>query len=513
MNHYKNIKETLNLLINNKISPTELIKGSIKRTKKINQYINAFLNDNNKFEEEENIFNFLKKVNQLENLKRLGKIPIISFGLKNNIAIKNRKHTCGSKILKNYISPYTATCVKKILKEGGIFFGRLNLDEFGMGSSNENSSFGPVKNPWNLKMVAGGSSGGSAAAVASGCIHIALGSDTGGSVRQPASFCGIVGLKPTYGRISRYGLASFSSSMDQIGILARSVEDSYNLLKIIYGDDSFDLNTLQINKENNLKSFSKISHPDFLNYNTKKKIGIIKNYDSLKYLDKEIQNNFEDSVNFLKKRFSIKEIKISNLEFCLPIYNVISSAEATSNLARYDGIKHIKNDVSKIIDKNYQKTLSYKEFVTLNRSYYFGTEVKKRIFLGNFFLSSKNYRNYFFKSQQIRTLLCKDFFKAFKEVDVIITPTTPTTAFKIYDHQQKEFKKQEILDSRYYSDFYTAPVNLVGCPAISIPSGFSKNGMPIGIQFISNHCEEEKLIAFSNYYEKFHNFCLCNPNI
>ena len=386
------------------------------------------------------------------------------------------------KILENYIAPYDATVIKKIKKSGAVIIGKTNLDEFAMGSSTENSAFGPTKNPRDLDYVPGGSSGGSAAAVSDDQCIYALGSDTGGSIRQPASFCGVVGLKPTYGTVSRSGLIAFASSLDQIGPLTKTVEDSQIVFNAISGKDRMDSTTSDWEQKTKNKT-------------EKLKIGIPKEY-FIEGIDPEVERAIKKAISqYEKMGFKITEVSLPHAEYALPVYYIIMPAEASSNLARYDGIKYGLSEEGKDLLEGYLKT----------RKEGFGDEVKRRIMLGTYVLSAGYYDAYYLKAQKVRTLIKNDFIKAFEKVDILITPTAPTPAFKI---------GQKIDDpvSMYLSDIYTISVNLAGLPAMSIPCsprcsssevGGEVNKLPIGLQIIGRHFGETDIFKAARDYESF----------
>ncbi|MCF7885930.1 MAG: Asp-tRNA(Asn)/Glu-tRNA(Gln) amidotransferase subunit GatA [Candidatus Marinimicrobia bacterium] len=401
----------------------------------------------------------------------------VTLGIKDNIHIKGHSVSCASKILEDYTAPYNATVIDKIKDAGGIMVGKTNMDEFAMGSSTEYSAFGNVLNPSNTEKVPGGSSGGSAAAVAGDLVDVALGSDTGGSIRQPAAFCGIVGIKPTYGRVSRYGLVAFASSLDQIGPFGRSVEDAARLLEVIAGYDKNDSTSVDIEV------------PEYTNYVDKdirgKTIGIPTEYFD-QGLNKDINNRIQDVIKFLEKSGAeIRSISLPHTSYAVAAYYIIATAEASSNLARYDGIRYGLSEREAGLQEVYRDT----------RHAGFGQEVKRRILLGTYVLSSGYYEAYYDKAQRIRRLIKEDFTEAFEEVDVIFTPTTPTTAFDIGG-------KVEDPLAMYLSDVYTVPINLAGVPAISIPLGNDADGLPIGGQIIAPDFQEQDLIQVGDFLEK-----------
>ncbi|MFN4196832.1 MAG: Asp-tRNA(Asn)/Glu-tRNA(Gln) amidotransferase subunit GatA, partial [Caldimicrobium sp.] len=401
----------------------------------------------------------------------------IPLSIKDNILIKDHPTTCASKILANYKAPYDATVTKKLKSAGAVFVGKTNMDEFAMGSSTENSAFFPTKNPWDTERVPGGSSGGSAVSVALRLCLGSLGSDTGGSIRQPAAFCGVVGMKPTYGLVSRFGLVAFASSLDQIGPFGLTTEDVAYLLNFITGHDPMDSTSAE--KE----------LPDYLEYiykhsNEKFTIGIPKEFFEAG-IDQEIEKSLEDLIVTLKKRHKIKEISLPHTKYAVATYYIIAPAEACSNLARYDGIKYGYRASSKSLLELYKKS----------RSEGFGKEVKRRIMLGTYALSAGYYDAYYLKAAKVRTLIKEDFEKAFKEVDLLIGPTTPTLPFKLGEKISDPLQM-------YLSDIFTIPVNLAGVPALSLPIALSKEGLPISAQIIGPSFCDEKVLTLSYQIER-----------
>lgn len=456
------IREALQLLHKGDISAQELLKSVFDRIKDIDPIIKAYVT----ITEEE-------AINQLTKTKHHA-IPI---AIKDNLCTKGIKTTCSSKILGNFIPPYESTVTQRLIDAGYIFTGKTNLDEFAMGSSTENSGFFSTKNPWNVNHVPGGSSGGSAAAVASGMCIAALGSDTGGSIRQPAAFCGCVGLKPTYGRVSRFGLIAFASSLDQIGPITKDVEDCALLMNIISGHDLKDSTCVNIDV------------PDYtavLKNGVKGlRIGMPKEY-FIEGIDKEVEGAVKDAIKTLEGMGAeVIPISLPHTEYSIAVYYILATSEASSNLARFDGVKYgLRIDGKNLLD-TYLNT----------RSNGFGKEVKRRILLGTYSLSSGYYDAYYKKAQAVRTLIRRDFADAFNQVDVIITPTTPTPAFKI------GAKTQDPLEM-YLNDIFTSSINLAGVPAISIPCGFSKEGLPIGLQIIGRDFDEETILRTSYTFEQ-----------
>lgn len=466
------ITKALELLKERKISSKELVLESLRIIKGLDSEVKAFLHI---FEEEA-----LAQAEEADKKRARGENGIllgIPISIKDNICLKGHPTTCGSKILENFVAPYDATVVKKLKSEGAILIGKTNMDEFAMGSSTENSAFFPTHNPWDLERVPGGSSGGSAAATASRMGLGSLGSDTGGSIRQPAAFCGVVGFKPTYGLVSRYGLVAFASSLDQIGPFGLTVEDTALLLKVIAGNDPKD------------STSAPVDIPDYLtfikeNINTKFKIGLPKEYFFFE-IDPEIKNRLEEVIEALKHKHEIKEISLPHTEYALATYYIIAPAEASSNLARYDGVKYGLRVESPNLIEMYKKT----------RGKGFGKEVKRRIMLGTYALSAGYYDAFYLKASKVRTLILRDFSEAFKEVDLILTPVTPTPPFKI---------GEKITDplQMYLSDIFTIPVNLAGLPGISTPIGLTSNHLPIGLQIIGPHFREDLVLTLAYQIEK-----------
>ena len=449
------------------ITATEVIEQLNERIKKVDDKIGAYVDINL-----QTALEMAKKVDENVPNSKLYGVPV---ALKDNIVSYKEKTTAASKILANYVGTYDATVVKRMKKAGIIPFGKANMDEFAMGSSTETSFVKKTSNPFDLDRIPGGSSGGSAAMVASREAFIALGSDTGGSVRQPASLCGVVGLKPTYGRVSRYGLMAFGSSLDQIGIIARQTKDIASLLEIIAGYDELDATTAK--KE--VPEYTKLLDRDISNLT----IGLPKEYFTEK-LDKGVRDSIEKAIEELKKiGVKFKEISLPYSKYAISTYYVISSAEAASNLARYDGVRYGVRASDESVEDMYVKT----------RTQGFGKEVKRRIMIGNYVLCSGFYDAYYKRASQIRRLIKEDFEKALKEVDLILTPTSPVVAFK---------KGEKISDpiTMYLSDIYTVCVSMAGLPAISIPSGMYNN-LPVGMQLIGNYFEEDKILNVANIYE------------
>lgn len=430
--------------------------------------------------------NLQERLDNGEDIGIMGGVPI---AIKDNICTNGIKTTCSSKMLENFVPFYDATVIEKLENAGAIIIGKTNMDEFAMGSSTENSAIKKTKNPWDLERVPGGSSGGSAAAVACDIAPCALGTDTGGSIRQPASFCNVVGLKPTYGLVSRYGIVAYASSLDQVGPLTKSVEDAAILLNVIAGKDEKDTTSADIPKKDYLKSIK----DDIKG----KKIGVPTEFIS-DGINEDVKKAYEENLNTLKELGAeIIEIKLDYAKYSLPTYYIIATAEASSNLGRYDGIRygHRAKDFSSL-DELYVKS----------RTEGFGDEVKRRIMLGTYVLSSGYYDAYYKRGQKVRTLIIDDFKKAFEKCDVITIPTTPNTSFKFGEKTSNPLEM-------YLEDIYTVPVNIAGLPGISVPGGFDKNGMPIGMQFISKAFDEENLLQVAYTFEKNTGFNMKKPNV
>ena len=455
------------------ISSTEVTKAFIDRSqksKKLNSYIT------------ENFENALQKAKQFDEKPDFNKkLPGIPLAVKDLFCTKNIRTTAGSKILENFIPTYESTVTQNILNEGGIIIGKLNCDEFAMGSSNETSFFGNVQNPISENLVPGGSSGGSSSALAAKLTPATIGTDTGGSIRQPASFTGTVGLKPTYGSCSRYGIVAFASSLDQAGPMTQNVKDCALMLEVISSYDNKDSTSVDFKRGQYLKD---------LNENIKgKKIGIPKQY-RVDGMPKEIEELWKKGMKIIEDNGGeIIEINLPNTNYALPTYYIVAPAEASSNLARYDGVKYgFRSKGENLIDM-YEKT----------RSEGFGDEVKRRIMIGTYVLSSGYYDAYYLKAQKVRRLIKNDFDEAYKKVDAILTPSTPSSAFKIGEKTNDPV-------SMYLNDIFTVPINLAGLPAISIPAGHDKAGYPLGLQVIGKAFDEQNILNIAYSIEKNINF-------
>ncbi|MBR1803032.1 MAG: Asp-tRNA(Asn)/Glu-tRNA(Gln) amidotransferase subunit GatA [Clostridia bacterium] len=468
------VHELLEKLQNKEISITDITKSYVQNINEKEKEVQAFITPltAQALEQAEEV---QKKVEEGTITSELAGIPI---GIKDNICTKGVKTTCASKMLENFVSPYDATVMEKLQKENMINLGKLNMDEFAMGASTEYSHFQKTKNPWNLNTVPGGSSGGSAAAVAANLVPWALGSDTGGSVRQPASFCGVVGLKPTYGLVSRYGLVAFASSLDQIGPITKDVRDNAMLLTLIAGHDEKDSTSMNIEK----KDYTKALKNDVKGL----KIGVPQEFFG-EGINKEVKQKLGQAIEEYKNLgATVEEFSLDIAEYSLATYYIIACAEASSNLGRFDGIRY-----------GYRSPnfTNLKELFVNSRSEGFGAEVKRRIILGTYVLSSGYYDAYYKKAQQVRTLVKKEFDKAFEKYDVLLTPTSPTVAFEIGTRSNNPLEM-------YLADICTVSVNIAGLPAISVPCGVDSNNMPIGMQLIGNKFDEETILNAAYTYEQ-----------
>jgi len=461
-------------LVKKEFSAFELCQAYLARLEKKDKEISAFLTVT-----KDSALSQAKKVDDM--ILEGREIPVLAgipCAIKDNILVEDVRCTVASKILENYIAPYDATVVKKLKEENCLILGKTNLDEFAMGSSTENSAFGSTRNPYDLSRVPGGSSGGSAAAVAANLCLYALGSDTGGSIRQPASFCGIVGLKPTYGAVSRYGLIAFASSLDQIGPITKTVEDAKIVFEAIKGGDELDSTSVESKIANFRVPAERVQISNL-------RIGVPKEY-FIKGMDPEVEKVIKEAIKkYEEMGAKIEEVSLSHTECALPCYYIIAPSEASANLARYDGIKYgLSESKGKDLLDVYLKS----------REEGFGPEVRRRIMLGTYALSAGYYEAYYLRAQKVRTLIKDDFDQAFKEVDAIFTPVSPTPAFKL---------REKITDplTMYLSDIFTVSVNLAGLPAISLPCG-KVGKLPVGLQIIGKPFEEEKILAIGEILEK-----------
>ncbi len=476
---FNSVTELAALLRAGKLSSVELASALIARMKAVDGRVRAF----NSFDEADALA--LARAADARRAAGQARGPLdgIPVGLKDVIAVAGQPLTCSSRMLANFVSPYDATVTRKLKDAGAIPWGRLNMDEFAMGSSTENSAFHPTANPWDLTRVPGGSSGGPAAAVAAGEAPVALGSDTGGSIRQPASFCGIVGLKPTYGLVSRYGLVAFASSLDQIGPFGRTVEDAAALLGVIAGHDPLDSTSYRAAVPDYGAELRRRPGPW--------KLGVPKEYFG-EGLDAEVGDAVRAAIEHYRGTgCTIREVSLPVAsEYAVAAYYIIATAECSSNLARYDGIRygHRSKEATDAVDLYFQ-----------SRAEGFGAEVKRRIILGTHVLSSGYYDAYYLRAQKVRTLIRNDFLRAFTEVDALLAPVAPTAAFR-----QGEKSADPL--AMYLSDIYTISLNLAGLPGISVPCGFTRGGLPIGLQVIGQPFQEAELLAIARAYEQAHDW-------
>lgn len=479
------IHDLSDLLRKGEVSSVEVTKIFLKRIEEVDKKINSYISLTKEFAIKQ-ACEADKRLKKGGDLPRLLGIPI---SIKDLICIKGINATCGSKMLQNFVPFYNATVINRLQENGAVFLGKTNMDEFAMGSSNENSFFGVTRNPWDLDYVPGGSSGGSAAAVAADLCMGSLGSDTGGSIRQPANFCGVVGLKPTYGRVSRFGLVAFASSLDQIGPITKNVTDSAILMNIISGKDQFD------------STSANVPVPDFtksLVNNVKGlRVGIPKEY-FVEGMDQGVEKSIKEGLKVFDELGAESiDVTLPHTEFAVATYYILASAEASSNLARYDGVKYgYRAGSSNDLHGMYRNT----------RKEGFGNEVKRRIMLGTYVLSAGYYDAFYLKAQKARTLIKKDFDDAFKKCDVIIAPTTPYSAFKLGEKTEDPLQM-------YISDILTISANLAGIPAISIPCGFNKNGLPIGMQIMAKHFEEETVFRAAFSFQQNTEYHLKKPEL
>ncbi|MGA1875327.1 MAG: Asp-tRNA(Asn)/Glu-tRNA(Gln) amidotransferase subunit GatA [bacterium] len=484
------ILELSRLLRQREISSVEVIRAVLNRIEETDPFIDGYIMVNAKMALEhalkaDEIFAGYSSEDLVSHWPLLG-VPI---ALKDNICTRGIKTSCASRILSNFNSPYNATVAQKLLNRGAIIIGKANMDEFAMGSSTETSYFGCTRNPWDTSRTPGGSSGGSAAIVAADEAMAALGSDTGGSIRQPASFCGVVGLKPTYGRVSRFGLVAFASSLDQIGPITKNVADCALLMNVISGYDPNDSTSVNIQ----VPEYEKHLIGDVRGM----KIGIPREYFQ-EGLDREVEEAVRRAISLLHSLGAeVDEVDLPHTEYAIATYYILATAEASSNLARYDGVRYgFRDDQFSDLVEMYKNT----------RQKGFGAEVKRRIMLGTYALSSGYYDAYYLKAQKVRTLIKQDFERAFKRFDVLLTPTAPLTSFRIGEKIDDPLQM-------YLLDIFTISANLAGIPAISVPCGFSKQGMPIGMQLLGGYFKEEKLIQAAYTYEQNTHFYQRKPDI
>ncbi len=461
---------------NGEATPRRTVDWSLDAAEKLNPTLNAFLEIDRS-----------GAVKRADSIGQQGTLAGVPIAVKDNICVLGMQASCGSRILGDYHPPYNATVIERLMNAGAVIIGKTNCDEFAMGSSNENSAFGPVKNPWDTSRVPGGSSGGSAAAVAAGIVPVALGSDTGGSVRQPASLCGVIGLKPTYGRNSRYGLVAFASSLDQVGIFGRTVRDVAIVLGTIAGRDVHDSTT------------ANVPVPDYQTELTGDVKGLRIGFPRALFgegLDSEVRASVESAIDACREMGAeIVDVDLPNAKYCIAVYYIIATAEASSNLARYDGVRYgFRAEDAPELRQMYRKT----------RDEGFGPEVKRRIMLGTYVLSAGYYDAYYRKAQQVRALLKEDFRKAFESCDAIVTPTAPTPAFALGE------KVDDPL-AMYLNDVYTVTANLAGVPGMNVPCGLSSEQLPIGFQLLGPYWSEPTLFRIAEAYERARPFTARPP--
>ena len=482
--HFKTITELAAMLAAGEITSVAITQAVIDRTAAVDAQVKAFLSSDPKDALSQAKASDERRVAG----KSLGPLDGIPIGIKDTLAVKDQPLRCASKMLENYVSPFDATCIAKLRKAGVVIWGRLNMDEFAMGSSTENSAYQTTCNPWNLETIPGGSSGGSAAAMAAGEAIATIGTDTGGSIRQPAALCGVVGMKPTYGLISRYGLVAFASSLDQVGPFARTVEDAALLMEAMLSKDPLDSTSIAPQGETNYAAALKEKMGPW-------KLGVPQEFFA-KGIDPEVKTNIEKAIDWYKSQgCEIVDISLPHSELAVPVYYIVATAEASSNLARFDGVRYgHRSDEAK----------DAMTLFTKSRGEGFGDEVKRRIILGTYVLSSGYYDAYYLRAQKVRRRILGDFEKAFEQVDAILTPTSPTPAFKRGERADDPL-------AMYMSDVFTISVNLAGLPAISIPSGFTESGLPIGLQVIGKAFGEADMFAIANAFEQSHGYYKMMP--
>ena len=482
--HFKTIAELAAMLAAGETTSVAITHAVIERTAAVDGQVKAFLSS-----DPEDALAQAEASDERRALGRaIGLLDGIPIGIKDTLAVKDQHLRCASKMLENYVSPFDATCITKLRGAGAIIWGRLNMDEFAMGSSTENSAFQTTCNPWNLETIPGGSSGGSAAAMSAGEAIATLGTDTGGSIRQPAALCGVVGMKPTYGLISRYGLVAFASSLDQVGPFARTVEDAALLMEAMLGKDPLDSTSIAPQGETNYAAALKEKKGPW-------KLGVPQEFFG-EGIDPEVKVNIEKAIDWYKEQgCEIVDISLPHSELAVPVYYIVATAEASSNLARFDGVRYGHRS---------EEAKDALTLFTKSRGEGFGDEVKRRIILGTYVLSSGYYDAYYLRAQKVRRRILGDFKKAFEQVDAILTPTSPTPAFKRGERANDPL-------AMYLSDVYTISVNLAGLPAISIPSGFTERGLPIGLQVIGKAFGEADMFAIANAFEQGHDYYKAVP--
>ncbi len=484
--YYNTITQIAHALKAGETTSVEVTQAVLDRIKAVDDQVQAFLS----LDAVDAIAQAQSSDERRAKGNAFGPLDGIPIAIKDTLAVKNQPLRCASKILESYTSPFDATCIRRLRDAGAVIFGRLNMDEFAMGSSTENSAYQSTSNPWDLGTIPGGSSGGSAAAMAAGEAIATLGSDTGGSIRQPAALCGVVGMKPTYGLISRYGLVAFASSLDQVGPFTRSVEDAALLMEAMLGKDVLDSTSIPPQGDiHYVQTLQKKKGPW--------KLGVPREFFA-KGIDPEVKANIENAIEWYRSQdCEIIDISLPHSDLAVPVYYIVATAEASSNLARFDGVRY-----------GHRSTAADNAFslFTKSRGEGFGEEVKRRIILGTYVLSSGYYDAYYLRAQKVRTLIRGDFDNAFEQVDAILTPTSPTPAFKRGERSDDPL-------SMYLSDIYTISVNLAGLPAISVPSGFTKAGLPIGLQVIAPAFGEADMFAVAHAFEQAHNYHQQRPKL
>ena len=480
------ISEVRDLLDRKEVSVKDVVNSVYQRIDAVEENVRAFVTITR--DRAMKMADEAQKKIHLEGKQSNTSILGIPIAIKDNMCTKDIRTTCASKILHNFVPLYESTVTSRLIEHGYILIGKTNMDEFAMGSSTENSGFHTTRNPWRLERIPGGSSGGSAAAVAADECIAALGSDTGGSIRQPAALCGVVGLKPTYGRVSRYGLVAFASSLDQIGPITKDVRDSAILMNAISGHDPLDSTAAPVH----LPDFTAVLGKDIKGM----RLGIPNEY-FIEGMDEEVELSVKEAIKKLESLGAIPvEVSLPHTGFAVATYYVLATSEASSNLARYDGVKYGFRAEGKDLMDMYMNT----------RAQGFGAEVKRRIMLGTYALSSGYYEAYYKKAQQVRTLIKRDFEEAFRKADIIVTPTSPTAAFKIGEKTADPLQM-------YLSDIFTISVNLAGVPAVSIPCGFTSNNLPIGLQLIGKNFDEESILKVAYAYEQATDWHKRKPNL
>ncbi len=484
--HFKTISELAAMLAAGETTSVAITQAVVERTAAVDGQVKAFLST----DADDALAQAKASDERRAAGNVLGPLDGIPIGIKDTLAVKDQPLRCASKMLENYVSPFDATCIVKLREAGAVIWGRLNMDEFAMGSSTENSAYQTTSNPWDLDTIPGGSSGGSAAAMAAGEAIATLGTDTGGSIRQPAALCGVVGMKPTYGLISRYGLVAFASSLDQVGPFARTVEDAALLMAAMLGKDPLDSTSIAPQGDTNYVAALKKKKGPW-------KLGVPREFFG-EGIDPEVKANIEKAIDWYKSQgCEIVDISLPHSELAVPVYYIVATAEASSNLARFDGVRYTHRS------KEAKDALT---LFTKSRGEGFGDEVKRRIILGTYVLSSGYYDAYYLRAQKVRRLILGDFESAFEQVDAILTPTSPTPAFKRGERSDDPL-------AMYLSDVYTISVNLAGLPAISVPSGFTESGLPIGLQVIGKAFGEADMFAVANAFEKAHDYAQQTPKL